>query len=261
MEKTALSRKLFCILITLSFGLSTLFVALAKCYTLLATNIAFMYTILPGLLNILNSIIQWSIFAIAYAIIIFIMYAEGPSAGKRFILAYGGSVIYKYLFNFLISWLTDRVALSDIFWQNLGYIGIYILIELTQLTIVILFVRAIMAAHHRFLKGQRHLAEDVLHTELDERAYTFPFKKLLTRRNVLQKSALYTGLTLSVFKIVSRIIYDISYGAPDSLTQVFWMIFYYIADIVVGLITTLFITYLFMMMDNFQQKLANNGQI
>ena len=45
-----------------------------------------------------------------------------------------------------------------------------------------------------------------------------------------------TGIILSAVKIVSRIIYDLSYGAPDNAKEILTMVIYYFSDVLICVI-------------------------
>lgn len=68
-----------------------------------------------------------------------------------------------------------------------------------------------------------------------------PFKKLFDKENPLQVSALLAGAFLSLVKVVSRIIYDVSYslfvGPPQSIGEILAMAIYYLSDIAITFIS------------------------
>lgn len=256
MEKKQISRKLFWLLCILSFGLSTAFVILAKCYTLAWSDVTTADTVLPILLDYLSKIAEWCLYITAYAIIFYELYTEGVAPARKFIFVYAGSVFFKYLLNYLVTWITDAGMSSEYLADNLTYIGIYIGIEWLQLLFIMLMAVSSAKAYHKFLAGQRKLAATLPNYTLEERNYTFPFKKLFSTENVLQKNALWAGFVLTVFRVVSRMIYDITYGAPSDAADLMWMIFYYTVDIVVGMVSIIAITALFMRFDKMEQKSA-----
>ena len=64
-----------------------------------------------------------------------------------------------------------------------------------------------------------------------------PVKKIYSKKNALQVSALCAGGILSAVKIASRVIYDIDYGAPESLIEICSMVLFYSLDILVAAIS------------------------
>ena len=59
------------------------------------------------------------------------------------------------------------------------------------------------------------------------------FSCIYSKRNPLQRVALKTGIMLSVIKIITRIRYDIMYGAPSGISEILIMVVYYLSDVLV----------------------------
>lgn len=253
MNPTA-SKKLLRLLLALSFGLSALFVLLARLYTVSCTDIVMMYTAWPEVLEILVNMVECVIFGFAYAILIWAAYRKPEGGIRRYIIVYFCSVLFKYLANYLVTWLTDTGMSVQYLLENLSYILIYTAIELLQAAVVLLVIVRTMKKHHAFIERQTRIAANLPDVSVDARSYVFPFTKLLTWKNPLQKCALAGGGTIALFKMVSRLIYDISYGLPTSVADGLWIVAYYLLDVFVGFAVCLLITYLLMMFDSREQK-------
>jgi hypothetical protein len=63
-----------------------------------------------------------------------------------------------------------------------------------------------------------------------------PFEKLYESSNPLQKASLLTGILLASIKVLTRVIYDIGYGAPTSILDLLRMIVYYLSDVLICVI-------------------------
>jgi len=257
MNPTA-SQKLFRLLLTLTFGLSALFVLLARFYTVSCTDIALMYTALPEVLEILVNATECVIFAFAYAILIWVAYRRPKCGIRRYVIGYACSVLFKYLANYLITWLTDTGMSAQYLLENLSYILTYTVIELLQAALVLVVIVRTMKGYHTFIERQMRIAANLPDVTVDARSYVFPFTKLLTFQNPLQKCALAGGAVVALLKMVSRLIYDISYGLPTSVADALWIAVYYLLDIFVGFAVCLFITYLLMAFDSREQKALQN---
>jgi hypothetical protein len=59
------------------------------------------------------------------------------------------------------------------------------------------------------------------------------FDKLLYFKEPFNRAILSIGIVLSAIKIVTRLLYDISYGTPSSLVEILWMVFYYSLDMLI----------------------------
>lgn len=245
-----LYRKMLRWLLGLSLGLSALFVIMARVYTVFCSNIVIMYTVWPEIMEILVNVLECGIYGIALAFLIYLGYRfpeEGIWHGS---LIYGGSICFKYIANYLVTWITDTGMSSDYLIENLTYILIYVAIELAQASLIIFVIHRTLADYHQFVVGQMKIASTLPGAEVSARTYAFPFSALISRKNPLQKCALWSGIVISTFKIISRMIYDVNYGWPSSLVDGLWMIIYYLIDVVVGIAVCLFITYLLMRFDH-----------
>lgn len=253
----AASKKLLRLLLIFSFGLSALFVMLARLYAVSCTDITIMYTAWPEVLEIVVNLVECVIFGIAYAVLVYAAYRLPEGGLKPYIIAYFGSVLFKYIGNYLVTWLTDTTMSADYLLENLTYILIYVAMELSQAVLVLLIIWRTMKAYHAFIERQMRIAANLPGAEVDVRTYAFPFTKLISLKNPLQKCALGSGALVSVYKIVSRVIYDVSYGAPTSVADALWMLVYYLTDIFVGFAVCLLITYLLMSFDRRENRSKN----
>lgn len=248
--KSISSRKLLKLLALFSFGLSVLFVILARVYTVSCSNIVLMYTAWPEVFEILVNLVECTLFGVAYAILIYTAYRFPECKQIPFVMVYFGSVLFKYIANYLVTWITDTGMSVDYLLQNLLYILIFTAIELLQAVLVLLILRSTMKAYHAFVVRQQRVAANLPDTEITVRTYAFPFSALFSLQNPLQKCAFWSGAFITAFKMVSRLIYDFSYGLPNSVTDALWMVIYYLLDIFMGVAVCLFITYLLMAIDH-----------
>ncbi len=239
----------------LSFGLSALFVILARIYVICCSDIVLMYTAWPEVLEILTNILECAIYGIAYAYLIYATYKFPDGGLSPFVLVYFSSVLFKYIANYLVTWITDTGMSASYLIENLSYILIYTAMELAQAGLVLLITYFTMRTYHRFISRQIQIAKNIPGgQEITTRTYVFPITKLFSLQNPLQKCAFLSGAMVSAFKIVSRLIYDISYGWPTSVVDALWMITYYMFDLFVGFAVCLLITYLLIQFDHDEQK-------
>ena len=64
----------------------------------------------------------------------------------------------------------------------------------------------------------------------------FVSQKIQIKNDPLRASALLGAILISFVRVVSRISYDISYGAPTDQADLLWMIAYYSLDILIGVV-------------------------
>ena len=244
------SRKLLKLLALFSFGLSLLFVILARVYTVSCSNIVMMYTAWPEVFEIVVNLVECTLFGVAYAILIYAAYRFPDNKITSFVTVYFASVLFKYISNYLVTWISDTGMSIDYLLQNLLYILIFTGIELLQATLVLLVLHTTMKGYHAFVVQQQRIAVQFPATEISVRTYAYPFYALFSLKNPLQKCAFWSGAFITLFKMASRLIYDFSYGLPTSVTDALWMVIYYLLDIFIGVAVCLFITYLLMAIDH-----------
>lgn len=248
------TKKLPGLLALFSFGLSALFILLARIYTVSCSDIIFMDTALPEILEILINILECAVYGISYAFLLYAAFRFYTECFSKAILIYTGSVAFKYIGNYAVTWITDTGMSAEYLLENLSYILLYIAIELAQAGLVVLITWRTMKSYHAFIERQQHIAANLPDANVTIRTYVFPFTKLISLQNPLQKCAFWGGTAVSLFKIVSRLIFDFSYGLPTSLVDGLWMVIYYLMDMFAGFAVCLLITYLIMTFDSRELK-------
>ncbi len=184
-------------------------------YVYLCSDIMYVDTVLPNIVEAVYTLIELSVFVLSFAFIIYHGIKYSLKDAKYFILAYSGAILFKYLSNYLITSVMEG-GLSLVSFKN---VGILILIEAFQVGVLVFCVRTI---------------RNECSAALDAGRSCFPLQKLFDLGNPMQRAAFIGALIICVLKIITRIIYDITYGMPDSLLEVLVMVGYYSLDIVVG---------------------------
>ena len=80
----------------------------------------------------------------------------------------------------------------------------------------------------------------------------YPFRKFYSKGNPVQRCLLIIGIILASLKVLSRVIFDIDYGAPESFEECLVMAVYYLSDLLIGLIFYLIAS--FILSRIFQEK-------
>lgn len=184
-------------------------------YVYLCNDIIYLDTVLPNIVQVVYTLVELSVIVASFAFIVYHGIQHSIRSAKYFIVVYSGAMLFKYLSNYLITSITE----GGISFISLGYVFVLILIEAFQLGILVFCVRSIRKECSAALEAGRSC---------------FPLKKLFDLGNPMQRSAFIGALIICVLKVITRIIYDITYGMPDSVLEVLVMIGYYSLDIVVG---------------------------
>ena len=195
-------------------------------YVSVASNIVTSVTLLPAFMELLIDSLDIIAFVIAYGLIIY-------SATTRC-----SSVAVKLCGIYIIACLVRRIATlimsaGSISGEDILSVVVYFLLEGIQAVVVTALAVSAAKSFHvkaaQMEKAARHLGDSSKYRDLE-------FTCVYSKHNPLQRSALRTGIILSAVKIASRIIYDLSYGAPQDAREILTMVIYYFSDVLICVI-------------------------
>lgn len=180
-------------------------------YTLVCSDVLYMETYLPDVLEIAKELIDLLIWAWIFAFIIASERDEKPSAFRY--LAVPIADLARYIIGLLVSSYSsigDTEALNFF----IGDSAVSFAFDMIH------FVSCLLICHLLISK---------------QKAY----RKKVLFKNSVTLSAFLSSVVVSLIRIGMRIRYDIFYGPPESLTDLMWMIIYYTSDLLYGLIVFL----------------------
>ena len=226
--KATRKRLRLCVILTtlVLFGLSCFL--LSPLYVSLSSNIVYSDSFITDLVNLINNIFYIAVYAICFSAFIYSVYKCTARRSVSLVIVYCVAVLLRYMANVVVQTFTDGVfpMLEDLYPTLLAY-----LFDLITAFAVLLIA---------------HLSIKEIHTAKTSRSY-LPFDKLYTSSNPLQKASLLTGILLASIKVLTRVVYDIGYGAPTSILDLLRMIVYYLSDVlicvVIYLVSLLLIMY------------------
>lgn len=242
---TAKARKLFTLSMLLLCFLPVLLdtVVITPLYVMLEANVAFSGGFLTMAIYYFKDLISIFAFSSAYAVIIFSVFFLTRKTARFVILLY--TLIFlvqiplKLVMNIFIYGSLGSV--TDIA-MDLVYLFIYFLLYMLQLLFVYFFAATDTNKYLRyveFTKSKKSKKRKQAETEAKKLSYVLPLSKIFDRLNPLQRSALKMSILVFAIKIFSRLLNDISYGAPTSFGEVLVMIVYYLSDIIYGAVAYL----------------------
>ena len=237
-------KRLTVLLSIVAFGLASLnsFVILPINYNII-NNIVYNLTVLPLVLQFLSSVTELIVFWCALAILIYGISVMGLRKSRPLIVTYGLAIVYKHLINFVL----DCFRFGALQLSLLSSVSFNVIMEVLIATVVIVL-------SHKFAKENSRLGDR-------QRVHLFPFRKILDTDNPIQRAALAATLTITIPRIVSRIIFDIAVGFPTSIPDLLWMIVYYLLDIVTGVVGYLVMVYVIMSIEQKHRKLREFGEL
>ncbi|MBE6552731.1 MAG: hypothetical protein E7666_00150 [Ruminococcaceae bacterium] len=169
------------------------------------------------IMTIVNYLYYWSVFSFAlYACFRFDVVHHTP-----FILLTGISALVRYPLNLIAGYFVNGFPVIDDFFIEFPYVLFDIFVDLLIFALYWIAMRLI----------KRKIPVRKYEKRSEAFAKFVPFQSLFSIQNPVQCSLLVGSGALSLLKMISRIIYDVSYGAPGSLPDLLWMVFYYTVDI------------------------------
>lgn len=221
------------------------------------TDISFMIPIFIDVIPHLTDICEVIGILVAYAFIIYSFYRFDRAEVRLFIISFCLQILYKYLVTFAVTYIingslpTVRSLISDLV---LAF-AIPFLLELLMLAILLHLTNKTIGKAIFLIKEKKALEAKLPDYTFDERKVFFPFKKIFDFKNPLQKCAMYSGLIITLSKLLQLVIIDIQVGLPSSIAEFVWMVIYYSANIILGLLSYLFILWMLISIDTASVKL------
>ena len=114
------------------------------------------------------------------------------------------------------------------------YLAVYFALQLIQLLAVYLFS---YSDSNKFKMYVDSLGSPMKISESPQKI--LPFAKLFDWNNPLQRSSAKMSMVIFAIKVFTRLINDITYGAPASLGEVLIMCVYYLSDMLYGIVAYL----------------------
>lgn len=223
---------LFCILPVL---LNTFL--LVPLYTSLEADVVYKDSILTVIIDYAQDLLDLCAFSVSYALIIFSMLLLTGCQTRLTIL------IYALLFFAQIP--IKIFVINPIMYGSIGsiteiiidfiYLTVYFVLQMLQLLVVYLFSRTDSGRYKQYvdsLDSSKTSSQSTLEKIL-------PFSKIFNWDNPLQRSAAKMSMLIFGIKIFTRMVNDITYGAPESLGEALIMCVYYISDIIYGIVAYL----------------------
>mgnify|MGYP004667532643 CR=1 FL=1 len=198
------------------------------------SNIAYAGTMIPDLLELAYKVVDLTCFFLTYAFMIAFVFQYHPSGTWPIIWIFSATDLLRYTLNLLISAKTDGnlSVISD----GILFVVLYWLLEVVQLLLLFgltsLFWRNWYAVSKVMDQVERSTGRPVERGD----CLLFPFHRIWNWRNPVQRSALCAGIVTTGLRWLSRMIYDIGYGAPTDFLDVTWMVVYYVLDAVIGVV-------------------------
>ncbi len=230
------TKNLSLMMLSVTFGLSAvLSLGLTLGLQYANTDIVLYASILPEVLGALIELCEILIYSFGFSVLIAATYM-----GKSLPQVVGLSAILSAACVFRR--LCDLVSILIVF-KELGIADFiegvtYLLLDLILVWAMLWLIRGQFARYKRkratTKKGSSLFSPEANYTPV--LSDYFPFRKTYSNRNPVQVSLLTIAIIRSAVKLLSRVIYDIGYGAPESFEEVLIMSVYYLSDLLIGVL-------------------------
>ena len=211
-------------------------ICIAPIYSILYSDIQFQSTPLPEIIRYIMDFLDILAFTSSYALIIFSFILLKKKSTVLISVFYISILLFKIPLKLLMEQLLNHsITSTSQLWLNLNFSFFYFFIEILQFLIVFI-VASTVSKHYLY-------SVDMLSSKKKRKTYKIehilPFKKYIDRYNPLLRCALYSGIIVTIFRIITQLISDIELGAPESFKVTMIIIILYITSIIYGVITYL----------------------
>ena len=204
-------------------------------YATLEADVAYSGSLLTIVIKYLQDFLDLFAFSSAYALIIFsALLLDGKRS--RFIALF-------YAITYLLV-IPVKMLMNVVIYGSLGstsqiiidviYLGVYFVLYLIQLLVVYIFAATDSSRYISSLEALRASKRDKARQRAENIGSVLPFSKFFDWYNPLQRSAIKMSVLITAIKVGTRIINDVSVGAPESFGEVMIMVVYYLSDFIYG---------------------------
>lgn len=184
----------------IGFGLHS--IVFAPLFFMLDANVSYSQLLVTDLLSVATELSELLVFFVTYGVLLFALWRGGVKKSAPVWLTAGLMVALKYFLNFAMTCIDEgRIPSPSIFFgEDLPFMLPNFLMELLQYVLLILLGYMIIR------QKRRKWHEAILLNEIQptsERTLAFPFTKLLSFKNPLQKTAFFYSILYFAMRVFS----------------------------------------------------------
>lgn len=202
----------------LLFGISLFYAAVCTpLYQVLSSDILWATTPLPLLLDMAMTIANYAFYWIAFAYTAYLICRFGIRAAIPMIAVYAGATVFLYCANLLAGYFVIGFpAWEDFASDELPYLPLNIFFNFVLMAFAVLFA---FLCVRKQTDGKPKLTD------------ALPFSSLFSFGQGMPRLSWLIACVPAAAQFLSRIRYDISYGAPRGFLDLLWMVVYYCSDV------------------------------
>ena len=160
-------------------------------------------------------------------------------------------VIIKWTFNFIATAVFEGISNPG---AEIAVTVIYALLDVALLAVIYISAHFICSKHYshaaELQKAQRRLGQ----SDFNERRTVYPFSSLLPKKNPVTLPVFIGMSVYTASLVVSRIIYDISFGFSGEVSDIVDIIFGYTSDLLTGIIGYAFCYFLLIFLFSSEER-------
>lgn len=196
-------------------------------------------TVFPQIWDFIQSLLQFAFYWIAAAYLVYLVYTDHTRGAARFLVPLAIASCIHWLGSLAVGTAMLGTDFSwEILSEDLFYALFDVLIDMVQFALM-LFIA--------YWYVERKDGREALQNDL-------PIAKLFDKTNRFECAVFFCVLLPSAIHLISRVRYDISFGAAQNLTDLLWMIFFYLTDLLSILIGYLAVILLIGWIDGKEKK-------
>ena len=224
-------------------------------YATLEADVLYSGSALTVVIKYVQDFFDLVAFSSAYALIIFSALLL-DKRNTRFVvifyaITYFLTIPVKMLMNVAIyGSLGDELQII----MDIIYLAVYFALYMLQLLAVYIFATTDSVSYLSSIEALKFSKNGKKRALAEKNTAVLPFTKFINWYNPLQRSALKMGLLVTLIKVGTRIINDISVGAPESFGEIMIMVVYYLSDLIYGAIAYLVAIFIINLVFEFLKK-------
>lgn len=207
-------------------------------YIQVSSDILYANSFLPDILGYAVNLLDIIFAAAQYSAVIVSFLLFGAVSYRRAVklICIGATVTYRIL-NQAVESLTDGTD----FISGLRITLLYLILEVLEFYAVVFVASLFCCEAVKRFSMLRTASRRLGDTEYDWTSEICPYHGIISKSNPVQMCAAVSAAIFMFLKIVSRLIYDLNYGAPDNTSQIIQMVVGYTSDIVGGILIFAFV--------------------
>ena len=200
-------------------------------YASLESNVLYHGSLVSVLIKYLQDFFDLCAFSSSYALLIFSALLLERKQTATVVIFYSVTFVLQIPLKILINALIYGSLGNDLeIVMDVVYLSVYFALQMLQL-LAVYIITNIDSGKFKFYAAS--LDDPKVKSRIEEKKI-LPLSRLIDWNNPLQRSAIKMSALILAIKLITRIINDISYGAPESLGEVLIMIVYYLSDLIYG---------------------------